>query len=307
MKRVGVRGTFVWDTLWTAADLERGYPFESWGGIAYSLAAAAATLPEGWEVVPLARLGADLEPEARAYLDTLPGVMGDTPSLRVVPEPNNRVELRYADRERRGERLTGGVSEWPWNELEPHLVGLDALYVNFISGFEMELVVAERLRAAFAGPLYADLHALFLGCPGAGPRTPRPLAEWERWAACFDVVQINHDELRLLGLDGDDWSARLAPLLRAGPRMVAVTLGPGGAVVATAAGNQPVARVYPTQLSAEGDPTGCGDIWGATFFLSLLGGRTVEQGVTRAHAAAARKLLHRGATGVYPHLAQPLG
>jgi sugar/nucleoside kinase (ribokinase family) len=184
---------------------------------------------------------------------------------------------------------------------------LDALYVNFISGFEMELAVAERLRAAFAGPLYADLHSLFLGCPGAGPRTPRPLAEWERWAACFDVVQINHDELRLLGLDGDDWSARLAPLLRAGPRMVAVTLGPGGAVVGTAAGNQPLARVYPTQLSAEGDPTGCGDIWGATFFLSLLGGRTVEQGVTRAHAAAARKLLHRGATGVYPHLAQPLG
>ncbi|HEY7766582.1 MAG TPA: hypothetical protein VIB55_00295, partial [Longimicrobium sp.] len=54
---------------------------------------------------------------------------------------------------------------------------------------------------------------------------------------------------------------------------------------------------------AEGDPTGCGDVWGITCFASLLAGCTIPHAVSRAHAAALRKLSHRGATGLYEHLA----
>ncbi len=97
MKRLGILGTFVLDTIRTREDEARGAPFRSWGGIAYSLAAAAAVRPEGWEVVPVCRVGRDVEEEARAFLATLPGVRVG-PSLRVVDEPNNRVELRYRTR-----------------------------------------------------------------------------------------------------------------------------------------------------------------------------------------------------------------
>lgn len=304
MRRVGVLGTFVRDTIWTLADVERGRPFTSWGGIAYSLAAAAAARPEGWEVVPVVQVGADLEAEARGFLRGLPGVDPDAPSLRVVPEPNNRVELRYSDTARRGERLTGGVPPWPWEALEPHLAGLDALFVNFISGYELELADAERLRAAFSGPTYADLHSLFLGCPGAGARAMRRPPEWARWAACFDAVQLNEDELGTLGGAGESREDLAARLLGAGPGLVAVTLGPGGALVAA---RDAPARVYPPAEDAAGDPTGCGDVWGATFFLGLLGGLGVPEAVARAHAAAARKLAHRGASGLYPRLASLTG
>lgn len=310
--RLGVLGTFVWDRIWTLEDQAAGRPFESWGGLAYSLAAAAAARPEGWEIVAVARVGADLVDEARAFCAALPGVDAES-ALVSAPEPNNRVELRYTDDARRGERLTGGVEAWTWDELAPRVADLDALYVNYFSGFEIGLEATERLRASFAGPLYADLHSLFLGCPGAGTRQMRHLPDWERWAACFDAVQLNDDELRMLAPGAD--AARV--LMGAGPRVVAVTHGAEGASVLRRAGtpadprawrearecaSEPSAgRRYPSRPAA-GDPTGCGDVWGATFFASLLGGQAWDGAAASAHAAAARKMGMRGTRRLYEHL-----
>ncbi|HEX8431207.1 MAG TPA: PfkB family carbohydrate kinase [Longimicrobium sp.] len=308
--RLGVLGTFVWDTIWTLDDQAAGRPFESWGGMSYSVAAAAAARPEGWEIVPVAKVGADLVDAARAWAAAIPGVDAER-GIVGVPEPNNRVELRYHDHANRGEILTGGVAPWTWDELAERVDGLDALCVNYFSGFEIGLEATERLRVEFAGPLYADLHSLFLGPPGAEARTMRRLPEWERWAACFDAVQLNEDELLMLGS-----GAGAAPLMAAGPSVVAVTHGPTGATVLRRAGMAPdplrwpgarggevEGRLHPTAPRA-GDPTGCGDVWGATFFTTLLGGAEWDAAVEAAHWAAARKMEARGAADLYPRLSR---
>ncbi|HEX8361336.1 MAG TPA: hypothetical protein VF613_14580, partial [Longimicrobium sp.] len=165
--RLGVLGTFVWDRIWTLEDQAAGRPFESWGGVAYALAAAAAACPAGWEIVPVARVGADLADEARAFAAALPGLDAGA-GIVAVPVPNNRVELRYLDAASRHEIQTGGVGGWPWEELAPRVAGLDALYVNYLSGVELDLATTERLRASFGGAMYADLHSLLLGPAGAG-------------------------------------------------------------------------------------------------------------------------------------------
>lgn len=314
--RLGILGTFVWDRIWTLGDQAAGRPFESWGGLAYSLAAAAAARPEGWEIVVIARVGEDLFDEARAFTAALPGVDAES-ALVAVPEPNNRVELRYTDDARRGERLTGGVEAWTWEELAPRVAGLDALYVNYFSGFEIGLEATERLRAGFAGPLYADLHSLFLGCPGAGTRQMRHLPEWERWAASFDAVQLNEDELRMLAPGAASRDEAAATLMGAGPRVVAVTQGAEGATVLRGsdipadprrwphsrgeAAGPPAASRYPRRPCA-GDPTGCGDVWGATFFTSLAGGLAWDDAALAAHAAAALKMGVRGTSGLFSAL-----
>jgi sugar/nucleoside kinase (ribokinase family) len=321
--KLGVVGTFVWDTIWTLEDVQAERPFETWGGVAYSLAAAAAARVEEWEIVPIVKVGSDLADEARRFMAGLPGVDAE-PGVLVVSEPNNRVELRYTDDARRGERLTGGVSAWTWDELAPRLQGMDALYVNFLSGFEMELETAERLRASFGGPLYADLHSLFLGCPGAGVRQMRSLPEWERWAACFHAVQLNEDELTMLGGPPDEPAMeRAARLLAHGPGMVLLTQGGEGAAATVRAGfpadpirwpawtpgpDAPASSttIPPAQGRLAGDPTGAGDVWGATFFSSLLAGLPVADAVRRAHRFAGAKMGVRGATDLYPHLASTL-
>jgi len=310
-RRVGVIGTLVWDRIVPA---DGGPAIEAWGGIAYSLAGIAASLLPGWEIVPLVRVGRDLAGRADALLAPLAGLAADA-ALHVVDEPTNRVELRYHDAARRCERLTGGLSAWRWEDLEPRLERIDALFVNFISGFELELSTMESVRAAVTAPIWSDLHSLLLARDDGGHRRLRPLPDHERWAACFDAIQLNEDELLTQAGEGRDPWAFAADLLRHGPSLVAVTRGPDGAVCfgdargvrpgadhhTRRSGTADVLRVAGTV--GAGDPTGCGDIWGATAFARILGGEPLPIAVARANRAAARKLSFRGAEGLAAHLA----
>lgn len=325
--RLGVLGTMVWDRI-HARD-GRAEPVEEWGGISYALAAAVATVPADVTVVPVIRVGSDLAESAFHLLRSLPKVDLDA-GVRVVGEPNNRVELRYIDRERRLEKLTGGVGPWPWPELEPIIAELDAIYINFISGFELELASARALRARFAGPIYADLHSLMLDLGPDGVREPRPLEAWREWLRCFDAVQVNETELATLAHAwGDPWLFA-ADVVGEEPRLLLVTLGERGAAYIAAAdvsddprtwqrsrvllpgatasaGPVRTEHVLPELRPREGDPTGCGDVWGASFFCALLARQGLDGAMRRANAAAARNVEHRGATGLHHHLQGRIG
>lgn len=331
VRRIGVLGTLVWDTLVRDTRV-RDTPNrdsrvrahedrQSWGGIAFSIEALHAALPAAWRIVPLIRVGRDLELQARAWLATIPRLDLDL-GLRVVDEPNNRVELRYTSASERVERLSGGVSGWPAGELAEAASQLDALYVNFISGFELTLPVARTLRDAVSGPLHADLHSLFLGIEDDGTRVPQSLERADAWLDCFDSLQLNEREFaslapspaaareRLhaavcrgvqvatvtLGGRGVDWLARTSPDLAPGRRPDRRPLEPSAA--------QAFARGHHALPLGErgGDPTGCGDVWGATFFARMLADDSLSGALERANRAAAHKLSYPGAPGLHTHL-----
>ena len=195
MPKVGIIGSLVWDLIYGRDPLAP--PIEEWGGIAYALGGLDASLPGDWEIVPLIKVGRDLAPQAR---DLLRGLERLTPGGRCVevPAPNNRVVLHYNSSERRCERMSGGVPGWTWPELGPMVRDLDAIYLNFISGFELCLGTAQALRHGFRGPIYADLHSLFLGMQQDGMRVLQPLVDAPAWFGCFDLVQLNEDEMRQL-------------------------------------------------------------------------------------------------------------
>jgi sugar/nucleoside kinase (ribokinase family) len=306
--RLGVLGTMVWDSI----DHPEHSPVERWGGIAYSLAAAAASLPAGWTIRPVVKVGADMAEQARRFMGALPGV--DLPGgVLETEEPNNRVRLTYVDHHHRRERLVGGVAPWRWDELVPRLDGLDALYVNLISGFELELDTASRLRSAIAGPVYADLHSLLLGVDESGNRVARPLDRPHDWLAAFDLIQVNEQELALVAGDGEPWSMAEAAVLRGLPAIL-VTRGPAGATALAAAvgprpwrvrGGEPRRMVVPMETEpVAGDPTGCGDVWGATCFVALLRGEPLGHAVRAANLAAWHNVRHRGADGLYTFLTE---
>jgi len=228
LKRLGVLGTMIWDTIQGRDPRES--PVEEWGGISYGLAGLDAALPPDWEVVPLVKVGRDLAPRAAEFLRTLARASRGARFIE-VPEPNPRVKLSYLDDQRRCEGLTGGLPTWTWAELGPLLLGLEALYVNFITGFECDLATAQALRRGFAGPIYGDLHSLALGIREGGTRYYRPIEEALAWLACFDVAQVNEDEMRQLG---DDPMTLAARALERGVGAVCVTLGARGAVYVAA-------------------------------------------------------------------------
>jgi sugar/nucleoside kinase (ribokinase family) len=317
-KRVGVIGTFVWDVIHGRDPAQA--PLEEWGGITYALGALDAALDDTWEIVPLIKVGSDLAHEARDFLRTLRHMAPDAAPLE-VPYPNNRVTIRYHSDERRSEYLRGGIPGWSWLGLEPLLSDLDALYVNLISGFELDLETAQLVRQHFDGVVYCDLHSLLLAVNPDGLRVPHPIPNVAGWMQCFDLIQVNEDEMRLLAPDA---LALAATALASGVSIINVTLGARGVVyfaaprierlfdmarthlVGAEAIDGPIRTAlvpaHPTRDVSGGDPTGCGDVWGATYFARLLVGDNLGDATSAALRAAARNVDHRGATGLAPYL-----
>lgn len=296
-RKVGVIGSLVWDEIHGRDPLAP--PLEEWGGIAYALAGFDAALADDWQIVPLIKVGRDLAPQAAEFLRGLSHRAADARFIE-VPVANNRVTLRYTESERRCERMAGGVPGWNWPELGPMVADLDAIYVNFISGFEMCLGTAGAMRQGFHGPIYADLHSLFLGTASDGIRVLQPLANAGEWFACFDTVQLNEDEMRQIGADP---MAVAAIALEAGVTLLNVTLGARGVAYVAATEDAPVRTALIAAPIVDAlDPTGCGDVFGATCFARMLAGDDTETALGAATRAASRNATYRGATGLAEHL-----
>ncbi len=310
MPSLGVLGTLVYDSIYHPVSTHEA-PLEQWGGIAYSLAGFSAARPDGWDLVPLIKVGEDLRSEAEEFLRSLPELVL-AEGVRNVPEATNRVELRYRSSDDRQETLTGGVPGWTAEELRPLVGGLDALYINFISGLELDLRAARELRAVFDGPIYADLHSLFLGPAGAGPRMPRRLPHARDWLGCFDAVQLNADEASLLDCGPDHLPTGLALLV--------TTLGAEGAeYLGRPHCTQPpmLWRAFRTSTepfhlsgaaeipggAVAGDPTGCGDVWGSAFFSCLLAEEPIDSALQTAHRLAAYNARSRDIVSLRSELA----
>jgi sugar/nucleoside kinase (ribokinase family) len=301
----------VWDRI--VAHDRPGEALERWGGIAYGVAAAAAACSDDWHVLPIVRVGRDLYPAAVEFLATIDGL--DASGLLEVDEPTNRVELRYHSPSERTECLTGGVGPWAWTDLSSRIAGCDALLVNFVSGYEATLETARHLRADFDGPVYADLHSLFLGAASDGTRVPQRLEEPEAWVRCFDAVQMNEAEALLALPEGASADQALGAALEWGAALAVVTRGDDGVAWAARGGlpSDPLAWMAETlahgaravtgsvtiSSALRGDPTGCGDVWGGAFFARLLAGDPIGTAAQTATRFAARNVVHRGADGLF--------
>lgn len=297
-RRIGVIGSLVWDEIHGRDPMVA--PVHEWGGIAYALAGLDAALEPEWEIVPLIKVGHDLADEAMHFLGSLERLIPGG-RVQVVPVENNRVTLRYTDGARRCERMSGGVPAWTWSELGPMVRDLDAIYLNFVSGFELCLGTATALRQGFAGPIYCDLHSLLLGFEADGVRTLRPLAAPREWFACFDTVQLNEEEMQQFGPDP---LAVAAVALEAGVSLLNVTLGERGVAYVErplAGGTTRTARIAAPRVEVL-DPTGCGDVFGATCCARLIAGDAVPLALEAAVRAASRNAAFRGASGLARHL-----
>jgi sugar/nucleoside kinase (ribokinase family) len=194
---------------------------------------------------------------------------------------------------------------------------LDAIYLNFISGFELTLGTAQALRRGFDGPIYADLHSLFLGMQHDGMRVPRPLREAASWMGCFDVVQLNEDEMKQLSPDP---LSLAVDAIGEGVSLLVVTLAAKGSAYVAAPGfdgwrdapatRRPAVPSFSTLRSALVqapaievlDPTGCGDVFGAAAAARLFAGDAVEDALRHATTMAGRNAAYRGAGGLPHHL-----
>lgn len=303
MPVIGALGTIVVDTIHPApaatadAGSRESAPLEDWGGLVYALESLEVAREDGWRFLPIAKVGDDVFEAASRRVGSLSGVAA-LDGLRRVEEPNNRVELRYHDAGDRCERLEGGVPGWTWDELAPLAAECDALYVNFIAGWELDLDAARALRRHFEGPIYCDVHSLLLGVDTSGVRVRRALPNHDDWVACFDFIQGNEPEIGLL-TGCDEPIDGIRALVDEGARAAFCTLGVEGAAWATDEGAGFVDA--PPAIPDSGgtvDPTGCGDVWGAACVAGLVAGRPAGEAARRANRFGSATAGHPGTRGL---------
>jgi sugar/nucleoside kinase (ribokinase family) len=267
--------------------LHNGSRYTGFGGILYGAAALARNIEPGEEIVLVSRVGERIAPEIRRLLQEYGSI---TPKIDTVPDYGWVVEATYLDGEHRRERLLGAVPPWNASELIDAVAECDAAVLNMVTGFELTLDEFEQF-ARGAPPFLLDFHSLALGRDETGLRYPRPHTDPERWCRLATLVQMNRAELRSV-LPEQMPMEGASVISRWGPKWAAVTDGRNGAWVAEKGEATHVPAVDPT--SEPVDPTGCGDVFGATLLVEMLKGTPLISAANRAQVLARTNADHPG-------------
>ena len=297
--RIALLGTINRDTIYTAD----GVTTESYGGLLYSILALAeiAPAPSRAAIYPICNVGGDMEAVVRETLAPYPHVKLD--GIRFVPGKNPHCFLDYDSQGRKRETLRYDVPQISFSQIEPFL-DCDAMCFNFITGMELALETAQRVRQFATGLLLMDVHSLTLGMDEKRRRFWRVPPQWKKWVGCVDVVQMNEQEGALLAgetLDGEDAPRRFARrVLSAGPSVVIITRRHRGSetIVQDDRAEIVIHRFDSAPMGEPRDETGCGDtfLMGYTWAFLQTGDRTVASRF--ANRVAGINVCLRGIEGI---------
>ena len=265
--KIGLIGNIVADEI-TMLD---GSLTKSWGGAYYSIAIFDKLLKGNERLLPLTPVGYDVWGELQSDLKKFLKV--ETSALYQANEKNNKVFLKYLNSNERDERAEDILQPIEVEKFD-YVMDTDALFFNFISGFEVTLDTLQEVRKTFGGKMLMDLHSLSLGIDEKGYRYKRVPKDWKSWVACFDCVQMNQVEADSIIEYENSISSHeeLAEyLLLNGVEVVNITLAENGSFVAYLEDE----KIKLRHLNAEKDlaavdPTGCGDAYLAAFGLEYI-------------------------------------
>jgi hypothetical protein len=268
------------------------------GGVFYSYAAMERLLRERGSEDAFAPLTWLSSPD-REFLSTLLRKfdhMDRSTGLWSTDSLTNRVQLVYQEDGHRSEHCPHILPPLTRREISPDLLErLDGLFVNMISGFDIELETLEAaLNQVTKRPyVHLDIHALVLGPLSqansaekfGGGREPRGVPGWKRWLAIADSVQMNEFEARWLAdpeiRSEEDLLRAIERMdLRKGPKHVIITRAARGATVYDMEAGDATHIPAPTMDALE--TTGSGDVFGSAFIFSIMAGMKPEDALREA-------------------------
>lgn len=244
----------------------------SWGGITYSLYTfiqlALKDTDLRFQLIPLFKVGNDSfskslisELEKFEFLD-----------LRYISTDGslhyNR--LVYYNERDRYEYFSWGDATLEIKDLLP-LFNEDAYFINYIYADDLPLDVLKSLSSATTGLIYLDVHSLVRkATPKSGKFQLIKFGQWQSIVPLVDLLQMNVLELQAFtGLEiktDEDIFSIIQQFLLLGPKVVLITNGgEPGYIGYRVGGKHQIQKFYPESVKPV-DPTGCGDVFGATFF-----------------------------------------
>ncbi len=272
-----------------------GRVYREHGGISYSVT-ASGILDDGVETIPVIGLNR----EDRGYFEELFKVMSGV-SLEGIYQtdaPVRRVDLFYEDENSRWECSTQPIEPTPFGRIEPFLPA-DGIHLNLISGSDVELETLARIRAAAPeAHIHLDLHNMVMQHLPDGKRVRGPVPNYLEWCRYADTVQMNEDEARVIDASVADNEELARKVLESGAKALVISFAERGLSVYEKAEGKIARHFFPAERTDIVDPTGSGDVFGATFLHAVLLGKNFREAAEAGIRMAVRKVGAAGPGGL---------
>ncbi len=190
-----------------------------------------------------------------------------------------RVHLNlYQDKERheKYENITNNLS----TEIDD-FNRFDGILINMITGFDITLNQLTDIRKNYSGLLFIDVHTLSRGLDENYKRKFRLIPDFDKWAKCIDIIQVNQSELFTLSQKKDE-NEVVAEMFDFGIKIICVTKGEIGARVYFKESDEIISYFVAAKKIINPNIIGCGDVFGAVFFYDYIKNRKIKESLKKA-------------------------
>lgn len=174
------------------------------------------------------------------------------------------------------------------------LNSLNGILINMITGFDITLDQLLQIRNGYSGLIFIDIHTLSRGLNEDYKREFRLIPDFQSWAKCLDIIQVNQNELYTLSHKQIEMEI-VQELFSFGVKILCVTKGELGARVYYKNQDEIASYFVSARKIINPNIIGCGDVFGASFFYSYIRNKNAIDSLTEAVAKSeqfvANKLL----------------
>ena len=146
------------------------------------------------------------------------------------------------------------------------LEDFEGILINMITGFDIKIEQLIQIREKFSGLIYMDVHTLSRGISDDYKREFRVIPDFEDWAKCLDIIQVNQNELFSLSSKKRE-SEIVEEIFSHGIKVLCITMGELGAKVFYPQQDEIISCFISAKKISNPISVGCGDVFGASFFL----------------------------------------
>jgi sugar/nucleoside kinase (ribokinase family) len=157
----------------------------------------------------------------------------------------------------------------------------DGILINMITGFDITLIQLTEIKKNYSGLIFIDVHTLSRGLDENYNRNFRLIPDFNKWAKCLDIIQVNQGELYTLSKQKNEYEI-IKELFESGVKIVCVTKGELGAKVYFKNSNELLSYFIAARKISNPNIIGCGDVFGASFFYSYIRNKNVMDSLSSA-------------------------
>jgi len=163
-----------------------------------------------------------------------------------------------------------------------------------ITGFDITIDQLVQIRNIYSGLIFIDIHTLSRGLTEDFKREFRMIPDFESWAKCLDIIQVNQNELYTLSHKKNELEI-VDEIFGFGVTVLCVTKGEIGARVYYKSQNEIASYFIAARKINNPNIIGCGDVFGASFFYSYIRNKnaidSLNKAVVKAEQFVENKLL----------------